>query len=526
MKRSTGTILLFILGLVSLAFLVTLVRDNVFFSGDAGMKFILVQHFAAGDLSPLVAPKAPAWVNSLWHEGFFPFDPPFGYQQPVGMYVAYPLYFPLITTPFYVLMGWRGLYALPMLAVIGTWLVVLYALRLARVSKWAEWFALAALIFSSPFSLYGAMFWEHTLSVFFVAFTLPYIVSSLDGTIRWPAALLWGTLSAISVFFRAETGALLLIVGAAGFWINGRARWRSSVAFGAGLGIGVGLFVLANQIAYGIPTGVHSLQLLERDLWSAKRVRDMWSDVSDMLPRLLGTTPLLVAGLITFPVAWRNAAARPEVRRQLAWSAAITLAVLVFSPLLLPSDGHKQWGARFYLILLPWSTMTLAFLVEALQRGDVRSRGEGAEGRVLPEATAGKPPLSTAWRYAAGGLLVAGLLGGLYSNGVDGVRTVRDDYAGRVLPALEVVREQPVRAVIVTHQWIAQELASLFFDRDFFWLREDEDLPRLLESLRAQGVDEALYLTYEPGSNRHRPIDFGDYLGPYGTYWVYRLAIE
>lgn len=531
MKRTTGTALILALGTVSLAYLLTLVRDTVFFSGDGGMKFILVQHFASGNLAPLVKTGAPEWVNTLWHEGFFPFDPPFGYEQQAGMFVAYPLYFPLLTAPFYALLGWRGLYVWPVLAVIGTWFVVLRALRLAHVSKWAEWFGLAALVFSTPLSLYGAMFWEHTLSVFFVAFTLPYIVRSLDGSIRWPIALALGTLAALSVFFRAETGALLLITAAAGLWINGRARWKASIAYGVGLGLGVASFLLANQLAYGIATGVHSLQLLEQDLWSVQRVRDMLSDVGDMLPRLLATTPLLVAALVALPVAWIIASGRPLLRRQITASTAIVVAVFLCTPILLPSDGHKQWGARFYLILLPWAAMLFSLVVDALVPEQVAEGGERAPARV-----------SRGWRYAAGGLMVAALIWGFLYNGLVGVRTLRDDYANRVLPALEEVRALPVHTVIVSHQWIAQELASLYFDRDFYWVRPDEDdkddegdssaaphedederLQRLLSDLRAHGESEALYITYQPGSNTHRPIDFGEFLGQYGTYWVYRL---
>src|SRR5438034_4305646 len=77
-------------------FLLTLTRPGVFYSGDAGVKFLLVEQFARGEFHSDLRLAAVPWVRDLWAHGFYAFEPPFVYEVGNRHFACYPVPFLLL----------------------------------------------------------------------------------------------------------------------------------------------------------------------------------------------------------------------------------------------------------------------------------------------------------------------------------------------------------------------------------------------------------------------------------------------
>jgi hypothetical protein len=138
---------------------------EVFFSGDAGLKVLLTKQFASGNFKFYLDLPVESWVHNLWASGIYPFEPPFAYNIDNRYYIQYPFTFPLISAPFYTLFGWRGLYIVPLVSLWLIWWRFYIVCRCLHLGSTSIFIGLATLIFASPLTLYGAMFWEHTIAV-------------------------------------------------------------------------------------------------------------------------------------------------------------------------------------------------------------------------------------------------------------------------------------------------------------------------------------------------------------------------
>ena len=175
----------------------------------------------------------------------------------------------------------------------------------------------------------------------------------------------------------------------------------------------------------------------------------------------------------------------------------LILAVLfsVTAPFFLPNAGGKQWGPRYFLLLIPVVLTAAAIFANTLP----------VHGRLARKS---------AW------LLVPVIIFSLYLNVYRAYGTLHDDYAFRVKPCLDFVRQDPCRVVVVQNQYIALELAAVFHTKDIF-LAEDRQhytvLQRLLKEAQVREVifisrDKELLLPCsngQSGSNSFRHV--GDY---------------
>jgi len=99
-------------GLIFLLALLCLIRPDVYFTGDSGVKKLLVEQFAAGALHIDVNLTDVPWVKALWARGLYPLGD-FAYLLDGKRHIIFPYVFPLFTAPFYALLGLPGLYVLP-----------------------------------------------------------------------------------------------------------------------------------------------------------------------------------------------------------------------------------------------------------------------------------------------------------------------------------------------------------------------------------------------------------------------------
>src|SRR3990172_7627008 len=184
----------FLLGMVLTCWLFLETPEDVFYSGDLGLKYLMLQQYARGNFSLYLDNEKPDWVNEAWDDGLYPIKPPFVIQQEGGRVVLFPIWFQLVSTPFYLLFGFRGLYILPTLAL---WLVWWRFIILARFSKFPGWVTLLLVIgfiFGTPLLVYGAIFWEHTLAVFLVLVGLEFTFRIHDAGMTISKSILIGAL--------------------------------------------------------------------------------------------------------------------------------------------------------------------------------------------------------------------------------------------------------------------------------------------------------------------------------------------
>ncbi|MEB3247131.1 MAG: hypothetical protein VKJ63_04640 [Synechococcus sp.] len=453
---------------------------------------------------PVVHPA----VRQLWAEGLYPFGPPFVASLD-GLHVpVFPWTFPLLSAPFLALMGWRGLYVVPALGIVLLWAWMAALLGSVARSRTSVAAALFALVFASPATLYAAMFWEHSMAMFLASLALIILVplsqgmhvpKRLRGCQSRPAVMVgFGVLSGLGIFLRPELLAYLPCALFASILLLRGDRQLRVGAFALGVCLSLVGFLVFNVLVYGVPLGQHSLQVIDAGVmarswaWTSLQ-RTRWLSVE-----LLRWFPPLVAVAVALPLVL--AGPSREGRTFLACLLVVVVSVPAISAIV-PSDGGKQLGPRFLMVLLPLCVVLVGLAVDALMQ---RRRQ---------------------WQRALALLVLLTTMAlGFKRNAWDGARTLREDYAERVLPALRAIEEQPQQFILVSHQYIAQELARLADTRAFLWPRRPEDLSLVRSRLLADGITSVLVVAYR--TEPPPPVSFAalTLLGQSRNYVVYRAA--
>jgi len=466
------TLALLVLGFLYLAYLLTLPNDAVFFSGDGGLKYLMSQQFLHGNVSPaLDLPVAPE-AAGLWLKGFYPFDIPFVYLIDGRRVVSFPLYFPLASVPFLAAIGWRGLYILPAAAVLFVWIWIALCARALQFGKMALCTVLVSVIFASPLTLYGAMYWEHAPAAFMAAIPLSLILRKRNDIPSAVCVLALGAVAGTGVLMRPEVVVCVMSAITISLLCFGKERLRYTALLSAGFFILVGVFFALNQLIYGHILGVHSAQVVDKVnsnvlLWPA---RQALYRVRELLWLCYLYWPLCLFALAGLPFALLSSYSR---KRELLACLFVLVVSVPLIALIVPNSGGKQWGPRYLLVLLPWGAIMVGLIVEAI----TQSYGRWVKGPALL-------------------FLFVCLALGLKVNTWNGTRHLAQDYRLRILPALEVIKKQPQQIMAVTHQWIALELAAVANEKTILCVRSEEDFNRAKALLYQQGIQSILFVAY------------------------------
>ncbi len=480
----------FSLGIVFSIFMQFQIRDDVFYGGDAGLKYLMVRQYAEGNFSVCLHLDRPAWIRETWDQGSYPFGPPFVYPTEKGPVVVFPFLFQLLSIPFYALFGYRGLYVIPVLSLWLLWWRFLVTCRILDLKPATAGFGLAAVVFASPLTLFGAIYWEHTLAVLLIFLGMEFVVRSWSGGVSpWRAAL-YGALSALAVGLRPETTLFVLPLLASFLFLYLRHRRRAFLFFLGGSVIVLGLLLSANQILYGHILGPRSLQLQ-----SSIPVAERWVAIKRVFfavqLHLFGKFPMTFAFLAAIPGLFVPGR-RPAVRLLVGLTFVFLLTVAV----VLPNDGGKQWGPRYLLIAFPVIVLASAIELQRLMTGGRRMVG-----------------------IVYGIVVLAAFCVGLASNTYFGSRHLADDYANRIHPGLVELRHTDVEHIVAVHPYIVLELAAAHEDRTFFLARDRESLQKVASAFRENGVEEFLYLTRPGRIGPEGWITWGDdALGPMAVH--------
>ncbi|MCD4655016.1 hypothetical protein K8T06_13910 [bacterium] len=242
--------IILLLGVFYLAYLLSLPEDAIFYSGDGGLKYLMSRQFSNGDISPVLILPVTTTANKLLNKGLYPFDAPFVYEIDKRKIVSFPLYFPLISAPFFALLGWRGLYVLPA-AVFFIWIWILHRFRAAKFSITTICIVLFSIVFSSPLTLYGAMYWEHAPAACLGCIPIFLFLRKKNSKQTVLKSIVLGALSGLAVFLRPEVLVCVSISICACLMCLEKQRIKQIYSFSIGFLLSIAIFFVTNRLIYG-----------------------------------------------------------------------------------------------------------------------------------------------------------------------------------------------------------------------------------------------------------------------------------
>ena len=503
-RPSLLVILLFVVAAAALAF-VWLPAD-AFFSSDEGVKFIQLRALAESGFrdARIVWPGDELGLERRHAvvERFFEL-------RGGVLYAPHPLLFALASAPGWLLLGFRGLYFLPLVAGAAT---VLLTVKLARAfGARRPWFAGAVVAFASPIFFYSLCYWEHTAAVALwlggfalllkrspARLVLTGVVWAFGAALRpefywlaaWSAAALFRFYKGQRVRTAAWPAAAFAIT-VVGLELLIQAAWGqpafmrlgANLGYGASRGPATFLYGVGHSLVPVFPwyLGAAAAAIVILALIGLKWRPGAYVAAAGAVPLTLAywqffrghATPLTAA----FPAAFGLVfLARAEVRRSFRgagaleksfYVAAAAFAVTLF--VVIPDTSGYAWGPRFLLYVLPAAAVALARVAE----------GNGGRGRTL-RAT---------FVIALAALSAATQLFGL-------ARLAATKAAHRDLVADVASR---AAAPVLTNKWyFPAYVAPLYFRQPFVLVTEEEQLADVAEKLATRGVRRAYFVSELP----------------------------
>ncbi|MEM8805989.1 MAG: dolichol-phosphate mannosyltransferase [Cyanobacteria bacterium P01_G01_bin.38] len=493
--RGWPLVILLIGGLLTLG-LQVYSRNGVLFSGDGGLKALMAQQMAQqltrGNLSlDLQLPGEP-WVQALWQQGLYPFTPPYVYEQGARHFITFPFTFPAVTAPFYALMGYRGLYVVPLVALWVLWGRFYQICRRLSLPPLVTMLSLVAVVLASPLLPYGAMYWEHTLAVAlaFWGVTAVLFPTSKNLTPTLGGVAMGGALIGFAVWFRPEFLCLIAALGTVAVLSqlirigDFRLGWfKTAVLIGA-MGATVLAFFAINVQVYGHPLGIHAIQIVEESS-PAQQLAQAKASYEQLLTALFRYFPIMVFAIATPLLALLSTPLKANFKLPANVKVLLLVGGLYAAsvPLIVPPGaGGKQWGPRFYLILIPLAVLVIAQQLRTLLTHRPLFRRLALGGFAL---------------LLAMGVHVNTIQGGLtaYSDSQTQSVSLAKNY-GPIAPMVQALNDQPLPWVAMSHQFVAQQLWPSLPDKTFFLTATPEAVKQLGYALQEQGESAFLYVCY------------------------------
>ncbi|MEA5549638.1 hypothetical protein VB713_01355 [Anabaena cylindrica UHCC 0172] len=472
--KVNAPLLIILSGVTFSLYLLSQIPDEIYYSGDGGLKALLAKQLSSGKLHFNLDLPAPEWVHNLWNNGLYPFEPPFSYKISNLYYITFPFTFPLVTAPFYTFFGFRGFYIIPL---ISTWLIWVSFYQLCQFCKLNQLITaigLLTLIFASPLTMYSAMYWEHTLAVCLAFNGLLILLTKGAKDFSTKNAISSGILIGLSVWFRPEFLALVAIVISlviASYIIKLdliTVIKSKQIIFLASLILTVLCFFALNKLIYNHPLGAHAFQVVEnfslqaRLLKSVKFFNVLNNKLLQYFPVIYFAIAVLVISLLR-----KNNNFTIEVKQVLL----ISILFLCLVPILIPSHGGKQWGPRFLLILIP----LLNFIaISCLDRTwKIKKFG---------------------MNYISSSIFITLFIIGFHLNTIQG--TINCYQQGKVenLAVLDFLRKDSNKIVAVDNQYVGQSFEATFKQKTFFLTKKPDDVSKLGLALHEQNYEKFIYI--------------------------------
>ncbi|MEO5996421.1 MAG: hypothetical protein ABIN89_06820 [Chitinophagaceae bacterium] len=486
-KQHTYNVLPFILFVIALLFLVALlftIKTDVFFSGDAGLKYLMIRQISEGGRYDALNLQSPGWVSDIWSNGYYPFKIPFIYDEPAGKIVSFPPAFQWLNANLYKWFGYKGIYIIPCASVIGLWIWLIAVLKRAGVKPLMISLGFFLLAFGSPLTIYGAVYWEHSFAVLLIFSAVVYLVTP---PATYYGTMLLGALSGAAVWFRPEMLLLCLLFIVMVLYNYFKNKDKGHVVFVFSALAGIATFFLFNIIVYGNSLGAHSYQLAKGSE-STTYLQEKLIILTHINARIIIYFPVFILiyvfaifTIISKPIRFKAKGASTGNANLIRFDGkrlpspiinqltVIAILFSLFTPFVLPNAGGKQWGPRYFLPLVPIVITTLCLATSNLKT---------------------TKPLSRKWLT----LIVPVIFYVVYLNVYKAHKNLHYDYAYRVKPGLHFLEKNTCDILVVQNQYIAQEIAALFEKKKIFLAENQDSFNRLCKLLQAAGVSRIIYM--------------------------------
>ncbi len=281
---------------------------------------------------------------------FVPFSPKQHYVDGQGrIYLQWPIFLGLLTRIPWKLLGFWGLYLVPLLAGLGT-MWASYRLALAvGVPRGVAWIAVPLVGLATPISIYSLLFFEHTLASTLVTLSLLAAVIALRGlagesparrSLSWTA--LSGALMSVAIYFRSELYVLALVMTVVYAVMAWRNRvWRRFLTWALALALALAPLWAFYVISEGAILPLHAMWY-----FAGSEGAEDGPGVSIGLPAL---RYIASAGWRVIPDALFGPQAFPLSPKFPAWEAAIGLvgvalcALAALGRLVRPQERVVAW---------------------------------------------------------------------------------------------------------------------------------------------------------------------------------------
>ena len=336
---------------------------------------------------------------------------------------------------------------IPILSTLLLWLGFVGLLRRCGVNPSRIAIGLFILVFCSPLTIYGATYWEHMTAILLLFIGLCYLVKPPTGPIT---ALAMGLLSSLAAWFRPEAMMMDVLYGLALVYLFIRDRQRTTVWFLIGMALGAASFLLFNKIEFDSFFGIHSRQVVNAGVESGGDVKPFRNLIAN---NWINTRHyLFILFILPIGYVWLRYGKPLRTRTLLLIGIVITYCLL--TPFMVPNDGGRQWGARYFLPLI---TVVLVALLLVDQEWKPR----------YPLWATAIVLLITAYDFQ-------------HNTYKGGIKTLVWENHHRISPDIDYVNQQPGNVVIVSFPYIAMELGYLFDKKYFFLAPDDSSLQKLL----------------------------------------------
>jgi hypothetical protein len=499
----------------ALGFLV--MPQGAFFSSDEGLKFIQLQNLAVKGWGDLTIEYPGQELDPQL--SYVPINNPPVLIRDGKVFAVYPVFFPALTTPFYNVLGKAGLYPIPLLSGL---LTLLISACVARAGGEKEPFFVVLLLgLCTPIAFYSLLFWDHTLGTLLATLALLLIIRNLEQPKRW-TLLLAGIALGSAIWVRSELYVMAAVMpvayllfgsrrlGHAAFLLVGTVTslaplWVFQfVVYGDVIGPHLGHFawlgeklpVTTSRLAvlyYTLLEGNSNLALsflyitafaASALIVRSRRLHSHTVLISVVFPvlalaaipnileaaagrpfgGLISTVPLLAFSFAALPASTEGSKSRFLLAVSLGYVALVCLAT--------PVDPGLQWGPRFLLPVIPPMTI--------LALNNFRA-ARGAANR----ASARRALTASFLLLVAASFLTQ--LGGLRAMYLLRARDLMliDDTARLATP------------YVVTDEYgYAQYVAPLFYEKQFFYVRDQEAYDRLTQTFLSDGIRTFAFVTY------------------------------
>jgi hypothetical protein len=432
------------------------------------MKFLVIKQINAHQGFKYLDLTQPQWVHEIWNKGFFPMKEPFVYSTPKGYLIAFPPAFQIMSAFMYERWGYRGLYVIPLLSILILWAWIFNLLKKRNISELNMAVAMFILMFCSPLTIYGTMYWEHMPTVLLLFAGAVFI---LDKTESIVTAAILGLLTGLAIWLRPEALLLDILYVEIIFWIQLKQTQRlSNWVFISFLFIPVFFFFVFNKIEFNSFFGVHGYQVLNttalsRIIRSLKNLLMINWLLVKYFPFVLLVIP---AWFIVFKRGSQN-----DLRIK-----GLLLLIPVFClvcPFFLPNYGGGQWGPRYFLPLIPLIVILIALIFdkkEEFKMSDYRRPGTA---------------------------LLAVFIGySFYLNSVQGGghELYWSNY-NRLKPVLTYVESKQDSIVVVNSEHIPMEMGAIFKEKYFMLAERQGSFDSLVTYLKKREGTRFIYISEE-----------------------------